>query len=190
MLKHIYIAQPYDSKESLIKYVHNQCDYQIDKHNDNYNHLIFDDNNRLIKVVKMNPYSNDIANMSEGNVYNFKDGFPEPYYKFFCDYFDDVNIYSIILDNEQINDLQLTNKLINIIDNFNDNFKDDFKDDFNDDLSDEYIKVYQEFVHQYNQYNQYYNENELNFFKLNFIKNFLKDKVDEYKDFIYSHMKN
>ena len=136
----------------------------------------------------MNPYSDDIANMSEGNVYNFKDGFPEPYYNFFYDYFDDVNIYSMVLDNEQINDLKMANKLINIIDNFNGNLI----DNFNDDLSDEYIKVYQEFVNKYNQYNQCngYNESELILFKVKFIKNFLKDKADEYKDFIYSHMKN
>jgi hypothetical protein len=184
MLKHIYIAQPYDSKESLITYINNN-------HQDKYNHLIFDDNNRLVKVVKMNPYSNDIANMSLGNVYNFKGGFPEPYYNFFHNYFDDVNIYSIVLDNNQIKDLKLANKLVNMINNF-DNLNNNLitEDNYLKDLSDEYIKVYEDFVNKYTSYSYDYNNDELNNFKIIFIKDFLQHKANQYDNFIYSHMKH
>ncbi len=181
MLKHIYIAQPYDTKESLITYINNN-------HQDKYNHLIFDDNNRLVKVVKMNPYSNDIANMSLGNVYNFKGGFPEPYYNFFHNYFDDVNIYSIVLDNNQINDLKSANKLVEMIGNF-DNLNNNLITEYNylKDLNDEYVKVYEDFVNKYMQYN---NELELYNFKIHFIKEFLQNKTSQYEKFIYSHMKD
>ncbi len=182
MLKHIYIGQPYDSKEALLTYISNKISqYQ-------YNHLIFDGDNRLVEIVRMNPYSNEIANMSLGNVYNFKCGFPEPYYNFFYNYFDDVNIYSIVLDNNQINDLKLANKLIELIDNF-DNLNHNLNHNLNNhlkDLSEEYIKIYNDFVDKYMEYN---NDFELNKFKINFIKQILQKKVNQYEAFIDSHIK-
>jgi hypothetical protein len=168
MYKHVCIAYPYDTKEYLIR--------NIGVKNDKYNHLIFD-NNKLIKIINVYPFSDDIIKMKEGNEYEFINGLPKPFYDFFNKYYQsEVTIYSLNLTSPELEDIILTNKLIDEIINYN-------YDSVNhiqkiQSVQYQHHFIYNDFV---NNYVKQYTENDKHNFKINYVKSLLEHKFNQHQ---------
>jgi hypothetical protein len=169
MFKHVCIGKPYDTKESLIRNIGNK--------KEKYNHLIFD-NKKLIKIIDICPYSEDIIKMSEGNEYNFINDIPKPFYDFFQKYYEsEVNIYNISLTSEELEDILLTNKLVDAIINY-ELHSDDHPNKLQKNNQYYYNYIFNDFITNYN--NQLTDNDKYNY-KHNYVKTLLLNKFNKYK---------
>jgi len=101
---------PYSSIEELIiGIIYNMTKF----------HLIFDDMNKLEKIMKMNAPNDEISMMTVGKTYEFINGKPIPFHNYAFEHSNMNNIvYSIILSDESLNILIGIEEILDTIENF------------------------------------------------------------------------
>jgi len=110
MTKHFFFMSPYSTfDELIIGIIYNMTKF----------HLIFDDMNKLEKIMKMNAPNDEIAMMTVGKTYEFINGKPMPFHNYAFEHATMNNIvYSIILNDESLNTLIGIEEILDTIENF------------------------------------------------------------------------
>lgn len=111
MVKHVFIGEPYYSLLDIIEYII----YGTIKQ-----HLIFDEDNKLLFIKKLNAQTDEIAQLTVNKTYEFKDGVPLPFYDYYSMYYDNSN-YSLILNDKELDELMIIGELIINISDFESN---------------------------------------------------------------------
>ena len=111
MVQHVFIGEPYYSLIDTIEFII----YGTIKQ-----HLIFDEDNKLLYIKKLNAPNDEVAQLTINNIYEFKNGVPLPFYNYFNMYYDNLN-YSLILNDKELDELMIIGDLINNISDFESN---------------------------------------------------------------------
>ena len=171
MIKHVFIGDLYYNDEDMIEYI---------MFNTIKQHFIFDENNKLLQIKKLNSLDDDnISEMTIGQIYEFKNGFPLPFYNYYKDY----KCCCINLSNEQLDELKHYTNLIHIISDYDmfDKFlyKKTIKDILTNIKSEEIIKniktLYDNFI---TNFNKTINKDQ---YKQDYINDILQEIKNKYK---------
>ncbi len=155
---HVFIGEPYHTISDLIEYVL----YDTIKQ-----HLVFDKDNRLKYIKKLNAHTDEIAQLTINNIYEFKNGLPMPFYNYFSKYYDNIG-YSLILDDNQLDEMIIISELIINITDFESNeyvhndILEKYKTRLIGDNIDKDIWIqFENFATEYNNINKLFNLNNL-----------------------------
>jgi hypothetical protein len=106
----------------------------LDKNN---HHLVFDENKILKRIICLYGINDEIATITVGKQYEFKNNVPEPYFNYIFN--EDIDVNYIILDEKQYEELFIIGETINNIYSFNGINKDKF-DEILEDIKHLYLK--------------------------------------------------
>ena len=127
-MKHFFVSNTHDDFSNFIENI---------MFNKNNHYLVFDDNNTLKRINLLYGVNDEIATITVGKQYNFKNMIPEPYINYIFN--QDIDVYYLLLDDLQYAFLNKIGETINNIYSFNDINKENF-DEILKDIQDLYFR--------------------------------------------------